>query len=122
MQLYEKYIYKIIQDRDLDVNPITLKRYYHYLVKNLRLPCVVKHTEGNYFDFTDYGKDTPDASLSFELLEVVDEVQDYSNLFCKVRPVGSEKVYEFQLFEFETADAHNGPILELSSMWIDENL
>nr|WP_320119534.1 hypothetical protein [uncultured Marinifilum sp.] len=101
---HEKRVVKIIKDESLSVNPVTLKRYLDCFKEKLRLPFKVTGIESD-FEYSDYGDKTPNANERFEVVEFIEDVENYSNLFVKVRVENTSEIFELQLFEFKPIES-----------------
>ena len=101
---HEMRVVKIIKDKSLDVNPVTLKLYLEYFKAKLRLPFKVIGIE-NEFKYSDYGDKTPSGNERFEVIEFIEDVDSYSNLFVKVRVENTSEEFELQLFEFKPIES-----------------
>ena len=101
---HEKRVVKIIKDESLSVNPVTLKRYLEHFKKKVRLPFKVTGIE-NDFEYSDYGDKTPNGNERFEVVEFLEDVESYSNLFVKVRVENTSEEFELQLFEFKPIES-----------------
>ncbi len=101
---HEKRVVKIIKDESLCVNPVTLKLYLEYFKKNVRFPLKVTGIE-NDFEYSDYGDKTPKGDERFEIIEFVEDVENCSNLFVKVRVEKTSEEFELQLFEFKPIES-----------------
>ena len=101
---HEKRVIKIIKDESLSVNPVTLKRYLEYFKEKLRLPFKAIGIESD-FEYSDYGDKTPNGNERFEVVEFIEDVENYSNLFVKVRVENTSEIFELQLFEFKPIES-----------------
>lgn len=101
---HEKRVLKIIKDESLCVNSVTLKLYLEHFKKEVRFPLKVTGIE-NDFQYSDYGDKTPKGNERFEIVELVEDVESYSNLFVKVRVENTSEEFELQLFEFKPIES-----------------
>jgi len=101
---HEKRVVKIIKDESLSVNPVSLKQYLEHFKKKVRFPLKVTGIE-NDFEYSDYGDKTPKGNERFEVIEFVEDVESYSNLFVKVRVENTSEEFELQLFEFKPIES-----------------
>jgi len=70
----------------------------------VRFPLKVTGIE-NDFEYSDYGDKTPKGNERFEVIEFVEDVESYSNLFVKVRVENTSEEFELQLFEFKPIES-----------------
>ncbi len=120
----ERRIAKIIGDPSLSVNTETLTKYLHFFKRHMLLPHRVTGTD-DYFSHVGYKGKTPSAYDEFELIGFEEDIEEYSNIFGKVRRL-SEKggIFSLQLFEFESLDKNSteDKILSDYSYWISHYL
>ena len=122
-QIHEKRVFKIIKDESLNVTPDTLKRYLEYFKKKVKLPLKVTGIE-NDFTYSDYGDNTPKGSERFEIIGFIEDVENCSNLFVKVRVENTNNEFELQLYEFKPIDSSVEIIrmFEDYTEWIETSL
>ncbi|WP_291862386.1 calcium-binding protein [Marinilabilia sp.] len=120
----EQRIENIIEDKSLNVNSANLKRYLDFIKANIELPHRVTGIESD-FTYTEYGNKTPDGDKVFEIVGYEENIEDFSNIFAKVKCTDSNKeIFALQLFEFKSLEASSkeGQILADYSYWIEEYL
>ena len=101
---HEKRVINIIKDESLSVNSNTLKQYLEHFKKKVKFPLKVTGIE-NDFEYSNYGDKMPKGNERFEVVEFVEDVESYSNLFVKVRVENTIEEFELQLFEFKPIES-----------------
>ena len=118
----EARIEQIIQDDSLNVSEDNLKKYLSFLIANISLPHRVTGID-SCFTYTKY-KNPPSGNDEFELIGYEEDVENYSNIFAKVKHLKTGQVFSLQLFEFKSMknDSKEAKILNDYSYWIEDCL
>jgi len=120
----EERIEKITQDESFNVVQDTLTKYLFFLKEKFSLPHKVTGT-GNYFTYSEYKDKTPSGNQEFEIIGFEEDVENYSNIFVKVKQLNDEgEIFSLQLFEFKSIDSNSieSRILTDYTYWIENYL
>jgi hypothetical protein len=132
----EKRIIAILGTKKLDVTRKTLKTYLEYLKRHVDMPCQLTGIEdfeweeryvfgfGSKREYKELKKTQPSYKDKFNLIEFVDEMDDYyDGIFVNVQRVSDKKKFVLSLADLKSTDrkSKNYQLLDDYSVWFVNN-
>jgi len=132
----EKRIIVILGIKKLDVTRKTLKTYLQYLKRHVDMPCQLTGIEdfeweeryvfgfGSKREYGELKKTQPSYKDKFNLIEFVDEMDDYyDGIFVQVQRVSDKKKFALPLADLKSTDkkSKNYQLLDDYSVWFVNN-
>jgi len=128
----ERRINNILKTDDLSVNQDNLNKFYNYLKRNLKTPCILTGMED--FDWEepyvlgDWSKNEyerlkktkPSYTDRFEFLNLIEEYDDWKGIYAKVMRLSDQKSFNIPLWDLKVVDKKNSNFLLISdfSSWM----
>jgi len=132
----EERIIGILGTKKLDVTRKTLNTYLKYLKKHIELPCQLTGIEdfeweepyvfgfGSKKEYEKLKKTQPSYEDKFNLIELVDEIDDYyDGIFVHVQRVSDERKFVLPLVDLKSTNrkSKNYQLLDDYSIWFVNN-
>lgn len=128
----EKRISSILGSDNNYVNDINLKKYLDYLIKNIKLPCVLTGMEDfdweepyviGGWDKEEYEKKkitNPSYTDKFEFIEIINEIVDWKGIYAKVKRQSDEKEFVLPFWDLEVVNNESQNFILISdySSWM----
>ncbi len=128
----EKRIFEILGNTDNSVNKNTLQKYYKYLKKNFKLPCILTGMEDfdweepyviGGWDEKEYEKlKLTHASYTdkFEFIKFINKINERKGIEIKVKRLSDKKKFNLPLWDLEVVDNNSPNFLLVSdySSWM----
>lgn len=132
MDIRDERILCILQSDDIEKTNKNLEKYLDFLKKNLSYPCVLNGVEDfNWEEFYVFGpgdkeeyeelkKTKPSYTDTFELLELLKEVDLILGIFAKVRRISDKQIFLIPLADLKAVErkSKNYQLLDDFSVWI----
>ena len=132
MDIRDERILSILQSDDTERTNENLEKYLDFLKKNLSYPCVLTGIEDfNWEEFYIFGpgdkeeyeelkKTKPSYTDTFELLELLKEVDLILGIFAKVRRISDNQIFLIPLADLKAVErkSKNYQLLDDFSVWI----
>ena len=128
----EKRINNILNTDDVSVNQDNLNKYYNYLKKNLKSPCILTGMED--FDWeepyliggwskNEYEKSKktkPSYTDKFEFVNLNSEYDDWKGIYMHVKRLSDNKQFDIPLWDLKVVDKNDSNFLLISdfSSWM----
>jgi len=130
MQNFEKRI-GIIFGKQCDRNNNTIKKYYHYLVKQIQLPCYLTGLEdfpweelyilGGWSkkEYEKLKQEKPSYTDQYELLKILEPKKEDEDIFVRVKRLSDKKEFEIGLDWLKTLHSKdkNFQLLDDYAVW-----
>jgi len=128
----ERRINNILKTDDLSVNQDNLNKFYNYLKRNLKTPCILTGMEDFDWEepyvFGDWSKNEyerlkkikPSYTDRFEFLNLIEEYNDWKGIYAKVMRLSDQKSFNIPLWDLKVVDKKNSNFLLISdfSSWM----
>jgi len=132
MDKRDERILCILKSDDTERTNENLEKYLDFLKKNLSYPCVLTGLEDfNWEEFYIFGpgdkeeyeelkKTKPSYADTFELLELLEEVDFILGIFAKVKRISDNQIFLIPLADLEVVErkSKNYQLLDDFSVWI----